>query len=171
MGPALRRRIESDLRCHVLYRYADGDGKRQPEYAATHIRISAFHSSMSPALVEPLSDALVVMPGCSTVERITGHPVLRPQVVALFDRSVVGEVVSRRVIVTYSLPVYALVDLESQSVVRACYARTDELTEPLRVEWSDDDDPFVGGQDVDDETYRLAVTVATENEWPHWGSL
>lgn len=78
---------------------------------------------------------------------------------------------SRRVIVTYSLPVYALVDLESESVVDVRYASAEELTQPLTVEWSDDADPFVGVKDVDDETYRVAETIATENEWPQWGTL
>jgi hypothetical protein len=95
MGPVLRRRIESDAprelgryRVNALYRYCDATGHRQPEYAATHIRIAAYYSNMTLALLGPLAEALSAMTGCVSTESIERHATLRPQVIALFDRSI-----------------------------------------------------------------------------------
>lgn len=92
-GPQLRRRIEGGApkengryRANASYRYCDANGHRLPEYAATHIRICAYYSNMSVSLVEPLAVALGAMSNCVSIERITDHKTLRPQVVAMFER-------------------------------------------------------------------------------------
>ena len=90
-GPALKRAIE--WRCfqgvragvaHYEYLY---DGAPAPAVGSTQIRIEAHYVATGEPL-DALEQALQERPGCVETTRITGHPELRPQVVALFDRHV-----------------------------------------------------------------------------------
>jgi hypothetical protein len=85
-GPELRDRIQSRLGCRVMYTYADADGNRLPEYAATHIKIRAFETVMSPDRLAPLAEALSDWRHCISTECIGHHKILRPQVIAMFER-------------------------------------------------------------------------------------
>lgn len=92
-GPALRDRIKRILAeqletrdCRVLYAYTDVRGKRQPEYAATHIVIRAFNVVMNQQWVDRIAETLETVPHLVSAKRIVRHATLRPQVVALFER-------------------------------------------------------------------------------------
>lgn len=86
-GPVLRRRLERTLGCNVTYRYTDPDGRVVPEYAATHIQVRCFYFTMSPNLIPALAAAAADEPGFVSATEITEHKTLRPQVVALYNRS------------------------------------------------------------------------------------
>lgn len=92
-GPMLRNVVAS--RCFnpsepgfVRYKYTDDAGKVTAEYAATRIRITAAYLKMDADLLAGLHAAIRGIPGHLESTRITGHPTLRPQVRATFDRTV-----------------------------------------------------------------------------------
>lgn len=86
-GPRFKRALERELRCNVMYKYTDAAGTTVPEYAATHIKVRCFYFTMSPTLIAPLAAKIAAMPGCVATEQITTHKTLRPQAIAVFDRS------------------------------------------------------------------------------------
>jgi hypothetical protein len=95
-GPELRKRIE--VRCprvpdfggvHANYTYIDKDGHRQPEYAATHIRANVHYSIFRVSLLDGIEETLKSIPGFRSAERIERHPILRPQVIAVFERETI----------------------------------------------------------------------------------
>jgi hypothetical protein len=92
-GPNLRDRIKRILReqlettdCRVMYWYVDAQGRRAPEYAATHLQIRAFSIMSRPTVVKQIEETLSAVPHCISTERIERHATLRPQVLALFER-------------------------------------------------------------------------------------
>lgn len=113
MGPVLQRRVEMDwrmaasageiARAHgVHYRYISDDPewsrekvpthkwRKVPEWAATHIRITARHISSGEPL-GALADLIASIPGCVEVEQVgiigPGDGPF-PHVVAIFERAV-----------------------------------------------------------------------------------
>lgn len=94
-GPRLARRVrdtcfqtrvDTNLAGHASYKYVDVENKVVPEYAATHIRITAFYFQMSVPMLDKLEAELTAMDGCISTTRIERHPSLRPQIIAIFDR-------------------------------------------------------------------------------------
>src|SRR5262245_43331282 len=94
-GPELQRAIER--RCFdatefgfARYRYVDHNGRRTPEYAANRIEITAAYYRMNPDLVAGLADKLREIPGCLMADERSRDEkrMLRPRVVAIFDRTV-----------------------------------------------------------------------------------
>ena len=90
-GPAVRDRVLRTCGLHrdggVSYAYVDHKGTRVPEYAATHVRVVAYRLSFSKALAHELSETIKAMPGHVSSTVIDEHPTLRPQVIAVFDRT------------------------------------------------------------------------------------
>lgn len=87
-GPELRRAVEWSApgRPHALYVYTDANNKRTPEYAATHIRLSAFYTMLGESL-DALAEYLESRPGFVSLRIERTHKILRPQVIAIFDRT------------------------------------------------------------------------------------
>lgn len=100
-GPALRKALvrrsatkytyqQYVEHAHVEYKYCDKWGTRFPEYAATHIDITAYYVTMNEALHRALGEILQRLPGVVSVSfhpaDVTGRRTTRPLVRARFER-------------------------------------------------------------------------------------